>query len=576
MRTRSKGLRGLVAIAAASVLVVSACGTTGGGGGEKKQSSPGFATCEEKPNDCNSGPTKKGGTLTIALEKTFPNWNIFDSDGNVYETGQVMLALTPVPFYYKPDNTIQWNKDLFTEEPKVTSQDPQVVQMKIRKEAVWSDGEPISAKDFTYFWKSNNGKDCEKCTPASTSGYENIKSIEGSDGDKTVTITFEKKYPDWRGLFQLYPSHIAAKQGDLSTADGLSKAFEYFKNTTPNWSGGWFKFADYQKDVSVTLVPNEKWYGATKPALDKVIYRVIEDQAQQVPALQNKEVQMLQPQPTEDMVTKVQGMAGVQYNLAKGPTWEHIDLNLANAALKDTALRQAIFTAIDRKSIIAKTINFFKGAAPLNNHNLLPGGPDYVDVITPTGQGAGDIEKAKKILTDAGYKIEGGKLIDKAGKPVPPFRFRHTVGNKGRAQSAELVQASLKQIGVEIKIEPTDKLGTTLSKHDYDMIIFAWVGTPFIADSRSNWRTGLGNNFGSFSNPEVDKLLDEAVQQLDAKKMRELFNKADEIMAKDAYVLPLYQKPVMIAVYGDYINVRNNPTSMGPSYNSYEWGLKAG
>jgi peptide/nickel transport system substrate-binding protein len=574
MRTRSKGLRGLVAIAAASVLVVGACGTTGGGG-EKKQSSPGFANCEEKPNDCNSGPTKKGGTLTIGLEKTIPNWNIFDSDGNVYDGGQVILHLTPVPYYYLPDNSVQWNKDLFSEEPKVTSQSPQTVQMKIRKEAVWNDGTPITAKDFQYFWKSNNGKDCPDCTPATTTGYEQIKSIEGSDSDKTVTITFDKTYPDWQGLFQLYPSHLAAKQGDLSTPAGLKKAFDWFKDTTPTWSGGWYKIQDYQKDVSVTLVPNDKWYGATKPSLDKVIYRIIEDQAQQVPAMQNKEIQMLQSQPNADLVTKIQGMAGVNYNLAKGTTWEHFDLNLANAALKDVALRQAIFTAVDRKAIIDKTLGYFKGAAPLNSHNLVPGSPEYTDVIGPSGQGAGDVEKAKKILTDAGYKIEGGKLISKAGTPVPSFRFRYTTGNQSRAQIAELFQATMKQLGIDIKIEPTDKLGGTLSKGDYDIIVFAWVNTPFIGDSRSNWRTGLGNNFGKYSNPEVDKLLDEAVQTLDSKKMRQLFNQADEIMTKEAYVLPLFQKPVFLAVYSDYINVRNNSTSMGPSYTGFAWGLKA-
>jgi len=573
MRTRSKGLGGLVAIAAASVLVVGACGTSGGGG-EKQQSSPGFASCEEKPNDCNSGPTKKGGTLTIALEKTLPNWNVFDTDGNTYETAQVVLHIAPTPYIYLPNNSIKWNNNLFSEEPKVTSPDPQTVQYKIRKEAVWSDGTPITFKDFQYYWKSNNGKDCADCTPAGTTGYEYIKSVEGSDNDKTVTIVFDKKYPDWKNLFQLYPSHVAAKQGDLSSKDGLKKAFDYFKTAVPDWSAGPYKITDYQKDVSVTLVPNEKWYGETKPSLDKVIYRTIEDQAQQIPALQNKEVQMLISQPNQDMVTKVQGMAGVNYNLSKGPVWEHIDLNLANAALKDVALRQAIFTAVDRKSMIEKTLTYFKAAAPLNNHNIMPGSPDYVDVVTPTGQGSGDVEKAKKILTDAGYKIEGGKLIGKNGQPVPSFRFRYTVGNQGRQQTAELFQATMKQLGIDIKIEPTDKLGNTLSTGNYDIIVFAWVGSPFIGEARSNWGTGLGNNFGKYTNPEVDKLLDEAVQTLDEKKMRELFNKADEIMTKDAYVLPLWQKAVFIAVYSDFINVRNNATNHGPSYNGVDWGLK--
>ena len=64
MRTRTTGLRGFVAIAAASVLVLGACGTSGGGGSNQAQTSPGFAECDQKPNECNTGPTKQGGTIT--------------------------------------------------------------------------------------------------------------------------------------------------------------------------------------------------------------------------------------------------------------------------------------------------------------------------------------------------------------------------------------------------------------------------------------------------------------------------------------------------------------------------------
>jgi peptide/nickel transport system substrate-binding protein len=573
MRTRSKGLGGFVAIAAASVLAISACGTSGGGGNKTAQSSPGFASCEEKPNTCNNGPTKQGGSIVVALEKTISNWNTADSDGNTYEQGQVLSGILPSPFISQPDNSVGWNKILLQEEPKITVQKPQTVVYKLKKEAVWDDGTPIDYKDFQLYWKMNNGKDCPDCTPASTTGYELIKSIEGTDDGKTVTVTFndDATYPDWQGLFALFPQHLA---GDWSTPAGVAKAFDYFKNT-PTWSGWAYKFKDYVKDVSVTLVPNPKFWGP-KPTLDQITFKIVEDQAQQLPAMKNKELQMLISQPSGDMVTQVQGMAGVNYNLSKGPTWEHVDLNTQNAALKDVALRQAIFTAVDRQSIIDKTVgSFFKGAAPLNNHNIMVGASGYKDVITPTGQGKGDIEKAKSILTAAGYKIDGGKLIDKSGQPVPQLRFRYTTGNTLRQQTAELFQAAMKQIGVDIKIDPTAKLGNTLSTGDYDIIVFAWVGTPFMSGNKDLWGTKGGSNYGKWSNADADKLLDEAAQTLDPAKVRELLNQADEIMSKEAYVLPLYQKPVFLAVYSDYINIRNNPTNAGPAYNIEQWGLKA-
>jgi peptide/nickel transport system substrate-binding protein len=577
MLIRSKRLSGLVAIAAASVLVLGACGGKGSGGDKTAQNSPGFAECDAKPTTCNTADTKKGGTMVLALEKTLPNFNNFDSDGNTYDTTQVTAGLVPSSFLYLPDSSVKMNDDLLAS-AELTSTSPQVVTYKIKPNAVWSDGTPISAQDYEIFWKWQNGKDCPDCTVASTTGYELIDSITGSDNGKTVTVKYKDTYPDWKGLFNgLYPYSVAAKTGgDLTSPAGLTKAYDSFKTETPTWSGNAYLITNYVKDVSVELTPNPKWYGKVKPSLEKIIYKVIEDQAQQAPAMQNKEVQVLTSQPSQDIVTKVQALPNVNYNLAKGPTWEHADINTKNAALADIPLRQAIFTAIDRKAIIDKTIGtFFKGAAPLNNHNIMNGAPGYKDVITSTGQGAGNVDAAKKILTDAGYKIDNGKLINKGGQPVPQIRLRYTVGNTLRQQTTELMQNQLKAIGVDVKIDPTPSLGNTLSTGDYDMIVFAWVGSPFLSGNKDLWATGGGSNYGKWSDPKADALLNEAAKTLDDTKVHDLLNQADEVMAPQAYVLPLYQKPVFLAVYNDYVNIRNNSTLAGPAYNNQEWGLKA-
>jgi peptide/nickel transport system substrate-binding protein len=567
--------KSVAAAALAVALVASACSTKPAA--DRPLYSPGFAECDAKPNECNTAPTKKGGTFVIAIEKTLPNWNVFDSDGGTFETGQVMAGMSPATWIVDPDSTVRWNSDLLAEEPKVSGDGPMTVTLKIRPGAVWNDGTPISVRDYQYFWRSNNGKDCTECTPAATAGYDQITAITGSDNDKTVTITFGELYPDFRSLFgTMYPAHVAAQAGDLSTPAGLKAAFDAFRTNAPTWSGGAYRIAEQNKDVSITLVPNEKWYGDPKPSLDKVIFQVIEDQAQQPPALRNNEVQALMSQPSADLVTNVQGIAGVNFNLAKGPTWEHVDLNLANAFLKDMPLRQAIFTAINRKDIVDKTIRpFFPAAELLNNHNFMPGTDGYEDVITPTGQGTGDVEKARKILTDAGYRIDGGKLITKSGAPVPPLRFRYTTGNQLRQQTGELIQAQLKEIGVEIKIDPTAALGSTLSTGDFDIIVYAWVGGPFLSDKKDLWSTGGGGNYGQWSNAEADRLISEAVRTLDTDKARQLFNQADKIMSQEAYNLPLMQKPVFIAVHKDFANIRNNPTAAGPAYNIEEWGMRA-
>src|SRR5690606_16094282 len=173
----------------------------------------------------------------------------------------------------------------------------------------------------------------------------------------------------------------------------------------------------------------------------------------------------------------------------------HLDLNLQNKWLADVELRKAIFTAVSIKEINDKTFGSFDPKIQqLGNHVFMNGTEFYKDVITPTGQGSGDIEKAKQILTDAGYTLDGD-VLKKDGEEVGPFRFRHTEGNQLRATTAEIVQSALKNIGIRIDIEPTATLGETLASGDYDIMIFAWVGTPFFLDGTAQiWRTGGGGN----------------------------------------------------------------------------------
>lgn len=566
--------RKVVAIGLIATMALAACGKTGAD--TKDKASPGFSQCESEPNTCNTGETKPGGAITVVLEKKLPNWNIFDSNGNTYETGQALAGILPVPIIVNPDSTVEWNRNFFAEAPKVEGESPMKVTLKIRPDAVWDDGTPISAKDFEAFWRWNNGRDCPDCTAAATAGYDLISAVTGSDNDKTVTLTFDKPYPDWMSLFGfLYPAHVAAKAGPLNTPAGLKASFEAFKETPPAWSGGPYKIAESKKNESLTLVPNEKWYGSPKPSLEKIVFRIIEDQAQHAVALRNKEVQMLISQPSEDLVNQIKAVPNVNFSLAKGPNWEHIDLNLQNEFLKDMPLRQAIFTAIDRKAIIDRTVGrFFQGAEPLNNHIFMPGTKGYKDHVTATGQGTGNADRAKKILTDAGYKLDGGKLTTPGGKPVAPLRFRYTTGNTLREQTAQLVQANLAAIGVTISIEPTDKLGDTLEKGDFDVIVFGWVGSSFTSDKKDLFSTDGGGNYGHWSNKEADGLMDEGARSLDADKARELFNRADEIMTREAYNLPLFQKAVLLAVFSEFTNIRNNATAAGPTYNIEAWGLR--
>jgi len=580
MRIRSKRLLSLAAIGATAVLAVSAC--SGGGGETPPQTgSAGFADCDANPDTCNSGEVADGGEIIFAAEQEFTSWAQFTDEGNAFVGSQVLQGVLPQLYVFTPSGKHQWNMDLLAEEPQMTSTSPQTMVYKFRPEAKWSDGTDITVDDVILQWKMRSGRPdhCEGCTPASTSGWDKIESIEGSDNGKTFTVTLKQGevHAEWFGIIDaLYPAHLAKASGaDLNTPAGVAQAEKWFSENVPTWSGGPYKIDQFTPGQAVILVPNENWYGKTKPKLDKVTYRFITDQGQLIPALQNKEIHSAYPQPNPDLVQQANSTPGVITRIGHGYQWEHLDLNLKNKWLADPELRKAIFTAISIKEINDKTFGSFDPKIQqLGNHVFMNGTQYYKDVITSTGQGSGDIEKAKQILTDAGYTLEGD-VLKKNGETVGPLRFRHTEGNQLRATTGEIVQSALKKIGIEVTIEPTATLGATLAQGDFDIMIFAWVGNPLFLDGLGQiWKTGGGGNYGSYSNPEVDKLIDEALQQTDIAAAAEKANQAMEIMAKDAYVLPIAQKPTFLMVYGDYLNIRDNPTNSGPAYNNHEWGLK--
>jgi peptide/nickel transport system substrate-binding protein len=448
---------------------------------------------------------------------------------------------------------------------------------KIKPAAVWNDGTPITADDFAYQFRTRNTRDCPACASSSNAGYDLLASVTGSDNGKTVTATFQsgKTYPDWKQLFSdIYPAHLAKQNGDNGSPAGLAKSWEWFKKTQPTWSGGPFMIQSYAEGQQLVEVPNPKWWG-TKPALDKLIFKIVTDQSSFVPALQNSEINAGDPQPNLDMVTQVQNLQDVNYQISGGLSWEHIDLNLENKFLKDKALREAVFRAIDVPRIIKRTVGtFYPDAKPLKNHNFVPQSPYYKDVVSSSGAGNGDLAAAKQALTAAGYTGVGTQLKTPAGDPVT-LRFRHTEGNVNRAATAELVQATLKQLGITVTIQPTNDLSTTLNSGDFDMIVYAWVSTPFFfAGAQQLWGKGSEANYGHWVNDRADTLIKQGIQVgLDEAKGAALLNQADELMAKDYYVLPLFQRANFQVAQSSYVNIRPDATSTGPTYNTEEWGL---
>ena len=583
----------LVAGVAAATLALTACSSSGGGSSPKTtgassgassnttnsatqgtEGTGNFKDCATAPNTCNSGTAKSGGTVTYTVEKTISGWNENTAASNTFDYAEILDGLLPYVFPSTPDLKSALNKDMMVSATQ-TKANPQTLVYKIQQNAIWSDGTPVNVDDFMWNYESSNLKKCPKCGAASTSGYDQIKSMTGSDGGKTVTVVMSQPYSDWRTMFgPMYPGHIAKQHGWDGTPTGTAAAFTWFDKNQPTYSAGPYQLSSYSKDTSVTLVPNAKWYGQVKPKLSKLIFRIITAQTQEVPALQNNEVQAIYPQANADLVTSAKAIQGVSTYLGKGLQWEHLDLNTKNQFLSDPKLRTAVFTAISRKDISDRTVGqFVKGIQPLNSHFYLPGQVGYQDNVTATGQGSGDLAKAKQILTDAGYTGVGSSLKTKAGKAVT-FRCTYSAGNQLRTQTCQIIQTELKQLGINLTLKSTPDL-SVLDKHDFDLIIFAWVGSPFIAQgAQQEFTSTSASSFTQNGDTASDALINQATRQTDTSKIPGLLNQADVKLVADAVSLPLFQKPTFLAAYSNIVNIRDNATLNGPPYNVQEWGLK--
>ena len=129
------------------------------------------------------------------------------------------------------------------------------------------------------------------------------------------------------------PEHI------LKDVKGWNESLDEAK--IPDWSGGPFKFENYQPEKSVTMVPNEKFWGE-KPKIDElvVVFGLLPEALPE--AFENGEIDLAYPQPQVDLVQRLEALPDIKSQINFGLSYEHIDFNLLNEQLADPAVRQAI------------------------------------------------------------------------------------------------------------------------------------------------------------------------------------------------------------------------------------------
>jgi peptide/nickel transport system substrate-binding protein len=541
----------LAALLVGLAMVAAACG-----GGDEGGDTGGEAQIQE------------GGTLSFASDQEQAGFNPNTAKDNLFALSNIVTSIYPSVFNIHPDFTVQLSGE-FMDSAELTSEDPQTIVYKIKQNAVWSDGTPVSADDFIFWWENCNETN-KKADCVSTAGYKDIESVTGSDGGKTVTTVYKKRFADWKSLFfQMVPAHYTkAQPGGWNT--GLDKNPEKIPSAGP------FIVESYTAGQSLTLTRNDKYYG-TKPHLDKIVFRYLPESTTQPAALQNNEVDMIYGQPQLDQVKIVEAIPDVTSEINFGLQYEHLDFNTKNPLLADVAVRKAFATGLNIQQIVDRTVKQFSDKATvLGNRMFMNGQPEYQDHRGSYGNG--DIAAAEKLLTDAGYAKGSDGIFAKGGKKLS-FNISTTAGNQLRETQEQLIQAQAKEFGMEIKIKNAEAdvlFGEWLPEGNFDISNFAWVGTPFpVSSNQPIFSTDSAQNYGKFSNPQVDELFTQAIAELDPAKAAELANQADQLLWDDMATLPLYQKPQLIGWRNTFTGIGDNLSSQGPFWNAGTWAQKA-
>lgn len=609
-------LSAAAALAAGSALILSACAPGGGNAGDSSSSGSGASqggdsgagnviegdkgqklTAEASgPGKADLGDVKtQDGSIAYSVgADDFLSYNGLQS--NTYTTYNSAVAdrMFSSFWYFGTDGSIIPDKDFGTYEK--TSDDPLTVKYTISDDAKWSDGTPVTAGDFIVHWAANN--DTIKAEGAETPLFDSIsfeqgkyipEAPEGEADGKEFTVTYPEPYADWEILISTaLPAHIVAKEAGMSFEELVTAAKEKdVEALTPAaefWNDGWdfspgelpdaslvpsmgpYKFKDggWQAGQSITLEANPEYWGA--PAATKELVLRFADPKTHVQALQNGDLDVIEPQATVDTLQQLEGL-GDDVNVQTGDqlTWEHVDYNRGEGSVfaDSPELREAFALCLPRQQIVDNLIKpIYADAQVMNLREVFPFQDKYqevVDAAYPKEMDQPNIEKAKE-------------LVEKSGVSKPTVRLGYQAGNQRRTETVALIKSSCDQAGFDVQDANSPVFfKEVMPAGDYDAALFAWAGSGQKASGANIYQSDGAQNQQSYNNPEVDAAWDKLATSLDENEQLEQVKTIEKLLWEDFQAIPLYAHPGLVGHKADVANVRDTAAQSGALWNVEQW-----
>jgi peptide/nickel transport system substrate-binding protein len=478
----------------------------------------------------------------------------------MFETPVIRGAFLFTPdFKYKPDLISRYTLKLH----------PMRVTYFIRQKARWSDGVPVTGKDWRFTWQT-------VMTPQYTHhireevGWADISSVRGSG--KIVTVTFKQDYAAWRELFgYVLPEH-ALEGTDLLTVwnDCICNPK---RDNTPIGDGP-FLLTRFDRSSGVTLKRNPRgWYG--QPAkLDSIVFRFITNPNSEIQAIRSGEVDAAYPQP-QAALAGLRGQPGLRVVTHLGLIEEHIAIEAGprgNPLAKQRWLRQALISSLNRQAVVKAVygqlnphVKVLNSVSRLSNEPMYD--PTHFNKWTYSVNRVNQMMKAHNCTKgdDGTYRCDGTKVS---------FELASTSDNPSRILAFTIMKDQAAKAGIELRYGflPASSFFAELDQDDYELAMFGWsvsLDPNYVSIFFRCYEHGY--NWLGYCNQRVTRLLLRSDRELNQRKRIALVNQAGAIIGNDVPLIPLFQKPTYLVYKTTVKGMVDNPSDGTPAFNAENW-----
>jgi peptide/nickel transport system substrate-binding protein len=549
-------------ISTALAIALTACGTassstSGSSASPAGASAAAGATESSASAGTGSGTAASGDSIVnIGVTNQLGTLNPLNMDYsfiNLHAASMMFLPLVDVG----PDGNFDY---LLAD--SVTTDDNLTFTIKIKDNAVWSDGEPVTADDviFTVLRMTSPEVANPNFDFSMFKGIESGTSPEGAesvDGLKKVddkTVQFISNTPMSLNTFLnnccvwicILPSHVlkdvAAK--DLAT-------YDWFNH--PDVVDGPYILDDYDSAHYISYHANDKYFlGA--PKIQKLNFKII-DPSEILPDLQSGDIDFVQPAtatiPTTDLKA-VQALDGYTGSWTDPITNEMTFFNTKKVT--DARVRKAFVMAIDRDTLVNSLLS---GKGEVTDGFVMKSSPLYDDSKETI---AYDPDGAKKLLQEAGWDSS------------TTLQYYVASSDDSLTKAAQVMQQELAQVGINIKINTVDfdTLMSVAGTDDVDVFTVQYTITPndFYADEKGLVDTEGTSWTGGWTDKDVDTALANTQTAKDDDELKKYYKQIDDKMISDVPMFSLYfmsnlgvvsnrLKNAQPTLYGSYDNIQD-------------------